>query len=189
MAQVPASERIVAASNTGPLISAFQCRRADLLKEYFSLLYITARELSELDRHGWAEEVQALIDEGFVVVIDRLSEEEREESERLARAIAMDPASGDPDWRGHVPEAEAMAVAQQRPHLLMDQVLLDEKAARNVASQIGLSVTGFPGVLGRAGLDGLLTREQIRQLLKTCQQQGTHYGESLIETVAERYGR
>lgn len=49
-------------------------------------------------------------------------------------------------------------------------------------------MTGFPGVLARAGLDGLLTRDEIRQLLRACQEQGTHYGDELIDGVARRYG-
>ncbi len=69
------------------------------------------------------------------------------------------------------------------------QILLDEKAARQVAQELGLSMTGFPGVLGRAGLDGVLTQEDIRRLLMTCRQQGTHYSEAFIDAVAQTYGR
>ena len=72
---------------------------------------------------------------------------------------------------------------------MVEQILLDEKAARNVAQELGLHITGFPGVLGRAGLDGLVTQDEIRLLLKTCQQQGTHYSDALIESVAQTYGR
>lgn len=72
---------------------------------------------------------------------------------------------------------------------MVDQILLDEKAARNVAQELGLSITGYPGVLGRAGLDRLVTQDEIRRLLKTCQRQGTHYSDKLIETVAQTYTR
>ena len=78
---------------------------------------------------------------------------------------------------------------QNRINLNIAIILLDEKAARQVAGELGLKLTGFPGILGRAGLDGLLTKADIRQLLKTCQQQGTYYGDKLIETLAENYGR
>jgi predicted nucleic acid-binding protein len=176
-------------SNTGPLISALQCGRFDLLKQYFSRIYITASELAELERHGWAGGIRPLIDEVLLVVIGQLSPEENEESERVAKEIAALAASGDRDWHSHLPEAEAMVVMKQRPNLLIDVILLDEKAARRVAQDMGLSVTGFPGVLGRAGVDGLVTRDEIRDLLKTCQQQGTHYSDALIEVVAGRYGR
>jgi predicted nucleic acid-binding protein len=181
--------KIVAASNTGPLISAFQCGRTDLLKRYFSVIYVTASELSEFEKHGWTDEIRRLINDDLVIEVEPLTERDKEEAERIAKRIAADPASGDPDWRNHLPEAEAMALMQQRTHLMIEQILLDEKAARNVAQELGLRLTGFPGVLGRAGLDRLVTQDEIRQLLKTCQQQGTHYSDQLIETVAQTYGR
>ena len=68
-------------------------------------------------------------------------------------------------------------------------ILLDELAARAVAEEEGLRITGFPGVVGRAGLDGLLTKNDIRHVLALCQQQGTHYSNQLIEHVIETYGR
>ena len=182
-------DKIVAVSNTGPLISAFQCGRTDLLERYFSVMYITASELSELDRHGWAEDIRELIAEGFVSVAAELGEREKELAEEVAKRIATTPTSHDPDWRNHLPEAEAIVLMQQRKHLMVEQILLDEKAARQVAQELGLPLTGFPGVLGRAGLDGLLTQSEIRQLLKTCQQQGTHYSDELIEMVVHTYGR
>nr|HID13070.1 hypothetical protein [Anaerolineae bacterium] len=88
----------------------------------------------------------------------------------------------------HLPEAEAMIIAA-RPELGCVRILLDELAARVVAEEEGLRITGFPGVVGRAGLDGLLTKEDIRQLLGLCQQQGTYYSNELIHHVAQTYGR
>ena len=76
----------------------------------------------------------------------------------------MELTSHEPVWRNHLPEAEAMTLTHHRPHLMIDQILLDQKAARQVAQELGLSLTGFPGVLGRAGLDGVLTQEAIRHL-------------------------
>jgi len=182
-------DKIVVISNTGPLISAFQCSRIDLLKRYFSVIYITASELTEFDKHGWADDIHGLINEGFVIVLEGLTARERELAEQVAKRIAAVPTSGDPDWRNHLPEAEAMVLMQQRVHLMVEQILLDEKAARNVARELGLRITGFSGVLGRAGQDGLLTKDEIQQLLKMCQQQGTHYSDELIQTVAQTYGR
>jgi len=77
----------------------------------------------------------------------------------------------------------------QRRELDCQWILLDEKAAREVAEEIGLNIIGFPGVLGRAGLDGLLSKDEIRCLLTLCQQQGTRYSNVLIEHVAQTYGR
>jgi hypothetical protein len=41
-------------------------------KRYFSVIYITASELTELDAHGWAGDIRRLIKEGFVVVVGLL---------------------------------------------------------------------------------------------------------------------
>ncbi|MBM4083437.1 MAG: hypothetical protein FJ272_01465 [Planctomycetes bacterium] len=189
MTETGEPDKIVVVSNTGPLISAFQCGRTDLLRRYFSVIYITPSEFAELNQHGWAEDVQRLISEGLVVVVEALTAREKEEAEQVAQRIAADPSSADPDWRSHVPEAEAVALMQRRSSLMIEQILLDEKSARRVAQQMGLPLSGFPGLLGRAGLDGMVTQAEIRQLLKACQHHGTRYSDALIETAAQTYGR
>jgi hypothetical protein len=50
MAETSQTDKVVAVSDTDPLISAFQCGRTDPLKRYFSVVYITASELTELMR-------------------------------------------------------------------------------------------------------------------------------------------
>lgn len=181
-------DKITVACDTGPLISAFQCSRVDLLKRYFKTIYIAPSQVAELEKHGASEELGDLTREGVVVLAEALTADEKERAEMLARRIAAQPSSGDPDYRGHLPEAEMMIVAA-RTELGCVRILLDELAARTVAEEEGLRITGFPGVVGRAGLDGLLTGKDIRRLLGLCQQQGTHYSDQLIEHVAETYGR
>lgn len=180
---------LVAISDTGPLVSAFQCGRCDLLRRYFSVVYITATEKVEIENHGWAGELKTEIDKGIIQVLEELSERETMKAAEVARQIAADPTSHDPDWRHHVPEAEAIVLMQRRPELMIDQILLDEKAARSVAKSMGLSLTGFPGIVGRAGQDGVLTAAEIRQVLGDCQRQGTRYSDALIETVARTWGK
>lgn len=181
-------DKITVACNTGPLISAFQCGRVDLLERYFKTIYIVPSQVAEFEDHGAGEELDDLIREGLVVLAEPLTADERERAETLARRIAAHPLSGDPDYRKHLPEAEVVVVAA-RPQPECARILLDELAARAVAEDEGLRITGFPGVVGRAGLDGLLTRNDIRRLLTLCQRQGTHYSNRLIEHVAETYGR
>ena len=175
MSQSLLIDKIVAVSNTGPLISALQCGRIDLLQQYFSVIYITISGLAELEKHGWGEEISEFIDTEFVSIIEELTDQEKALAENVAKKIATDPTSHDPEWRNHLPEAEAIAITQHRTSLFAGQLLLDEKAARKIAQDLGLPLTGFPGILGRAGLDGLLTQNEIRQLLHACKQQGTHY--------------
>lgn len=180
--------KITVACNTGPLISAFQCGRVDLLRRYFRTVYIAPSQVAEFEKHGVSEELHNLIQEGFVVLAEPLTASEKERAEMLARQIAAHPSSADPDYHNHLPEAEVMVVAA-RPELECALILLDELVARVVAEQEGLRITGFPGVVGRAGLDGLLNKKDIRRLLGLCRQQGTHYSDLLIEHVAEKYGR
>lgn len=181
-------DKIAVACNTGPLIAAFQCGRVDLLRRYFKTIYIAPLQVTEFKGHGAGEELDALIQEGLVIVAEPLTADERKRAEALACRIAAHPSSGDPDYHRHLPEAEALVMVA-RPELECARILLDELAARAVAEEEGLSVTGFPGVVGQAGLAGLLTGNEIRRLLGLCKRQGTHYSDGLIEHVAKRYGR
>jgi len=138
MAKPVETDTIVVMLNTGPLMSAFQWGRTDRLDRYFSVIDITASELAEFDRHGWMKEIRWLTDDGFMAVVEPLTEPEKEEAEGVAKRIAAHPTSGDPDWQNHLPEAEAIVVMHQRPHLMIEQILLNEKAARRVAQEQGL---------------------------------------------------
>jgi predicted nucleic acid-binding protein len=174
----------IAISNTGPLVSAFQCGRLELLKIYFLVVYVTISEINELNNLGWISDINKAISNNDIIVIESLTGLEQKEAEQIAKQIAT--KSTDPNWKSHITEAEAMALARQRKELMIDTVLLDEKAARDVAKSLELQYIGFPGILGRAGTDGLLTKSEIYQLLKTCQSQGTHYRDSLIESMAQK---
>jgi len=181
-------EKTTAVSNTGPMISAFQCAKVDLLKRYFNAIYIVPSQLNEFERHGTGEQIRKLIREGFIIVASDLTAAEQVSAEEIARRIAASPSASVSDYQHHLPEAEAM-VLMQRQELNCQWILLDEKAAREVAEEMGLNIIGFPGILGRAGLDGLLSKHEIRHLLILCQQQGTRYSNVLIEHVAQTYGR
>lgn len=41
---------MIGVTNTGPLLSAFQCNRTDLLREFFSRLYMAESQLAEFER-------------------------------------------------------------------------------------------------------------------------------------------
>lgn len=181
-------EKIPAVSNTGPFISAFQCAKVDLLKRYFSVIYIAPSQLDEFEQHGVRVEIQQLIGDGFIIVASDLTMAEQIHAEEIARRIAASPYASVVDYHHHLPEAEAMVLMQRRA-LNCQWILLDEKAARAVAEEMGLNIIGFPGIVGRAGIDGLLNAAEIRSLLTLCQQQGTRYSHNLIEYVAQNYGR
>jgi len=175
---------IVVVSNTGPLLSAFQCNRTDLLSRYFARIYIPNSEVEEFERHGAGDRLRELIEDGLVVV-ERLTAAEAAPAEQIARRIAASPLSRVRDYRHHLPEADAMVLVQ-REALGVSRILLEERAARQVAQQLGLPLTGFIGVLLMACDERLLTPAEMRVLLETCRQQGTRYSDDLIDQVCQQ---
>ena len=175
---------IVAVSNTGPLLSAFQCNRTDLLARYFARIYIPASEVEEFERHDAGDRLGELIKDGLVVV-EHLSSAEVAAAKDIARRIAACPLSTAQDYHHHLPEAEAIMLAQ-REVLEVSRILLEERAARQVAQQLGLLLTGFIGVLLLACDEQLLTPAAMRILLETCRQCGTHYSDKLIDQVCQQ---
>lgn len=106
----------------------------------------------------------------------------------VAQQIAMSPLFRDAMVASHIPDAETIVLAQ-RLGGECDFVLLDEMAAREVASNLGLSVTGFLGTLRFAYLRGLVTVEEVEDILRECQRQGTHYSNALIHDFCEMLRR
>ncbi|MBM4461317.1 MAG: hypothetical protein FJ011_26760 [Chloroflexi bacterium] len=174
--------KIVVVSNTGPLISAFQSGRIDLLRRYFSAIYIPESVLIELQAHGAGNFVQQLIAEELLVV-EAIGPEESTKVEQLARQIAA--SARVKDHAGHQAEAEAI-VLMSRMTGEATQLLLEEKAARKIAQSLQIPLTGFVGILLQACHDAVLTAEEMRAALLMCRQQGTHYGESLIAETFRR---
>jgi predicted nucleic acid-binding protein len=180
------SEKMVVIANTGPLISALQCGRIELLRRYFAIIYIPQSELAEFESHNVKDEIKALLDEGLLVAQD-LTPDEQEIAKDIARQIAGHPLAKVRDYQHHIPEAEAMVLAA-REELGCDAILLDELVAREVAQALGLPVAGFVAVLIKARLDGVLTIEEVQKALKTCQRKGTRYSDAFIDEIYRRYG-
>jgi len=69
--------------------------------------------------------------------------------------------------------------------------LLDELAARAIARQMGVKLSGFPGALLLAVQGGLISAEELKARLEVCRKKGTHYGAHFIQQVYEmaKHGR
>jgi len=99
-------EKMVGVTNTGPLISAFQCGRVDLVKRFFSHLYISRIQVDEFVRHSAVCALNALISENFVQILD-LREEEHQRAIVVSEKIAVSPLTKQKEPAHHLPEAEA----------------------------------------------------------------------------------
>src|SRR5207245_11222283 len=94
------------------------------------------------------------------------------------------PGTNDRVVENHRGEAQAIVLAL-RSEYQEDILLLDELAARAIAKQAGLKLSGFPGVLLLAVQGGLISAAELKARLEACRQQGTHYGATFIQHVYE----
>lgn len=168
-----------AISDTGPLISVLQSDSLELVTTLLPVIHIPPACVDELMRHGWSESLHSATSR---IKTHPLTEAEEEMARTIAQQIAFHPLSRDPVPDNHLGEAQAMVLAA-RPEFANDVLLLDELAARAVAEESGLTLSGFAGVLLVAVREGLLTAEELKKRLEICQQQGTHYSEAFIEQV------
>jgi len=168
-----------AISDTGPLISIFQSNSLNLVTTLLPVIHIPPMCVEELIRHGWGESLQSA---GSRIESHFLTQAEEEIARTIARQIALHPLSRDPVVDNHLGEAQAITLAA-RPEFINDVLLVDELAARMVAEQMGLTLSGFAGVLLVAVQEGLLTASELKERLEACRQQGTHYSEAFIEQV------
>jgi predicted nucleic acid-binding protein len=167
--------------NTGPLISAFQSNSFELLTQIFTEIQISTACQTELIRHGWETEVHAAFPQ---LVIVKLTALEEQQAWRVAQQIAGHLQTQEPVVENHLGEAQAIVLAQ-RPEHKNNPLLLDELAARALAKQMNLKLSGFPGVLLLAVQLGLISAEELTARLGHCRAQGTHYSITFIQQVYE----
>jgi predicted nucleic acid-binding protein len=183
MAQDPATTRLPGAtyaiSNTGPLISAFQSNSYELLTQIFAEIHTSSICVTELIEHGWDEAIKAA--SSSLVVVELTSKEESR-ALHIAEQIAQHSNAPDQPITNHLGEAQAIVLALRLDYQ-NDLLLLDELAARTVAKEQNVKLSGFPGVLLLAVQVGLISAEDLRVRLEVCQQQGTHYGKTFIQQV------
>ena len=172
-------EQPLAISNTGPLISILQSDSMDLVVTLFGNLHTSEACITELIGHGWEE---SLAQANGIIVRHKLTEEEAAQAQEIARRIAAHSFSNDTVFEHHLGEAEVMVLAG-RPEYSGCIMLLDERAARAVAAELDLKVSGFAGILLLAASEKLLTADEVKNKLKQCQQLGTHYGDVFVQQV------
>ena len=116
------------------------------------------------------------------LAVVELTSREKEMALGIAQQIANHPDTNDPIAENHLGEAQAIALTL-RAEYRADLLLLDELAARVIAKERGLKLSGFPGVLLLAVRAELMSADELRTRLEMCRAQGTHYGVRFIEQV------
>ncbi|MBX3061124.1 MAG: hypothetical protein KF770_32090 [Anaerolineae bacterium] len=185
MAQAASNPQIrtstYALSNTGPLISAFQSNSFALLGQLFAEVRVSPVCVEELIKHGWESAIELAKPQ---LVIVKLTSGEEKKAWGIAAQIAKHPNTNDPVIENHLGEAQVITLAL-RSEYQDDVLLLDELAARAVAKQQGVQLSGFPGVLLLAVQVGLISPVELKKRLEQCRLQGTHYSHAFIEQVFE----
>jgi predicted nucleic acid-binding protein len=80
-------------------------------------------------------------------------------------------------------EVEAIALAED---VAANELLLDERAARAVATARGLKIIGSAGLLARAKHQGRIST--VRPFLEHMQAQGIRYGQRFVEAFLRQLG-
>ena len=160
-------------SDTGPLISAFQSGSFPLLHALIGDVVVPKAVAAEIAQHGWSEQLAAV---GKKIRVVELTPDEQTKVTEVADAI------GTSDSLEHRGEAEAIILASRRSESC-ELILIDELAARNCAKTMGLRIVGFPGILLMAARSKVINPDELKSRLESCRDQGTYYGQQLIEDV------
>jgi hypothetical protein len=123
-----------AVSNTSPISNLAAIGRLDLLKAQFSELWIPSAVAHELTLHPIPAAMAAI----QVAIREQWLRVATAQDSALLRTLSAQLHRG---------EAEAIALAVD---LKADLVLMDEREGRQLATQVGISVTGVLGILLRA---------------------------------------
>jgi predicted nucleic acid-binding protein len=121
---------------------------------------------------------------GPALIGHALTELEAEEAQAITRRVAQHALSRDPEPEHHIGEAEVIVLAR-RPEFIDSVLLLDERAARAIAEEENLTISGFAGVLLLAVEERYLTAEEVKAILERCRAQGTHYSAAFVERMVQ----
>lgn len=152
---------MVAISDTGPLNYLLLIDCHHVLPRLFERILVPQAVHDELRREGTPDEV-------------------RHWAANLPEWMEVCQAEALHDSLLHIGEREAIALIEQRK---ADMILLDERRARRVAQERGLTVTGTLGILGQAYHRGWIDLEDAFQRLRET---SFHIDPKLLQTILEQ---
>jgi len=138
-------------SDSTTIITLLNIDRLDVLSNIFSLVYIPKKVYEEI-----VIEEQIVLDEAFFVVKEI-------EDIKLYRLLLKSLDAG---------ESEAIVLAKEMELSL----IIDEKKGRKIASNLGINIFGFIGLLILNYKNGLLTQEDTLDIFYTAKEQGFRVG-------------
>jgi predicted nucleic acid-binding protein len=138
-------------SDSTTVITLLNIDRLDILTNLFSLVYLPQMVYDEV-----VIEEQIVIDESFFVV-------KKIEDKKLYKILSKSLDAG---------ECEAIVLAKE-----MDlSLIIDEKKGRKIASNFGINIFGFIGLLILNYKNGLLSREDTVDVFYRAKEQGFRVG-------------
>jgi predicted nucleic acid-binding protein len=138
-------------SDSTTVITLLNIDRLDILTNLFSLVYLPQMVYDEV-----VIEEQIVIDESFFVV-------KKIEDKKLYKLLSKSLDAG---------ECEAIVLAKE-----MDlSLIIDEKKGRKIASNFGINIFGFIGLLILNYKNGLLSREDTVDVFYRAKEQGFRVG-------------
>jgi len=141
-------------SDSTTIITLLNIDRLDVLTNIFSCVYIPQKVYDEV-----VIDEQIILDEDFFVAREI-------EDKKLYKLLSKSLDAG---------ESEAIVLAKE-----MDlSLIIDEKKGRKIASNLGVNIFGFIGLLIINYKNGLLTREDTLNVFYRAKEQGFRVGKRL----------
>ena len=138
-------------SDSTTIITLLNIDRLDVLGNIFSLVYVPKKVYEEI-----VIDEQIVLDEAFFVIKEI-------EDTKLYRLLLKSLDEG---------ESEAIVLAKEMELSL----IIDEKKGRKIASNLGINIFGFIGLLILNYKNGLLTQEDTLDIFYKAKEQGFRVG-------------
>ncbi|RUM73632.1 MAG: hypothetical protein DSZ11_05475 [Sulfurovum sp.] len=138
-------------SDSTTIITLLNIDRLDVLGNIFSLVYVPKKVYEEI-----VIDEQIVLDEAFFVIKEI-------EDIKLYRLLLKSLDEG---------ESEAIVLAKEMELSL----IIDEKKGRKIASNLGINIFGFIGLLILNYKNGLLTQEDTLDIFYKAKEQGFRVG-------------
>ena len=153
--------------NASPLILLGKIGRLHLLNDLFDTVYIPLAVLQEIQM---AEKTEVELNLSSIMF----------QHLKVTNKVAVLGLLG----RLHIGEVEVMVGAIESG---IQQVALDDNAARNKAKQLGLDVTGTLGILLRAHANGLIV--DLGQEILNLKRAGMYLSDDIVKKIMASHGK